>query len=368
MMRQAMVLLVLAALVLSGCTDKLSLSGIASEDEPFELAPLKGDGKTSFHVATQASGDVTWDFGDGKTANGASADHVYGFTNGVVTITMIATAADGKQSIATRTVTLGTGNNAKPTVSLSFSSSWVEVRKNVTLTGRGYDSDRDPLTYLWTYRIISGGVASDGHDHAHDSGADKPNDEFVLDGSTNTNSVTFDAPGKYAVKVRVRDPKGAEATSEGTIDVSKHIPASFFEAKYNGTLVAGTGGQASASEQLWGTPAPDTFVDAARYPYKLAYPATTIVILTWNDTTAQATGQGVFDLDLELRNTDTGKVVFASQTRAPAAPFEFNYTSQEPGNYEVLVRGITGAQVTYNLFVRANLYITPELVAKAEGG
>lgn len=366
-MRKATVLLLLVALALTGCTDKLSLSNISADDGPFELTPLKGDAKTSFHVSTQAAGDITWDFGDGKTAKGASADHVYGFTNGIVTITMIATEPDGKQSIATRTVTLGTGVNAKPTVSLSFSSSWVEVRKNVNLTGRGYDADRDPLTYLWTYRVVSGGAASDGHDHSHASGSANPSEEFVLAGSTNANSVTFDAPGKYAVKVRVRDAKGAEATSEGTIDVSKHIPDRVFEAKYNGTLVAGTGGQASVSEQLWGTPAPDTFVDAARYPYKLDYPATTIIILTWNDTSAQTTGQGVFDLDLELKNTDTGEVVFASQTRAPAAPFEFNYTSQEPGNYVVIVRGIAGAQVTYNLLVHANLYITPELVAKTEG-
>jgi hypothetical protein len=188
--------------------------------------------------------------------------------------------------------------------------------------------------------------------------------EVVMPGSGSTNSVAFDAPGKYAVKVRARDPKGAEATSEQLLDVSKHIPDSVLEVKFNGTLVAGTGGQKQASEELWVVPppAPDTGLDAARHRYKLDYPASTIIILTWNDTSTQ----GAWDLDLELRNADTNKTVFKSEHRAPAAPFEFNFTQQEPGNYVVIIRNIAGAQVQYDLLVHANLMLTPELVAAVE--
>ncbi|MFA5860086.1 MAG: hypothetical protein WDA16_00180, partial [Candidatus Thermoplasmatota archaeon] len=150
-------------------------------------------------------------------------------------------------------------------------------------------------------------------------------------------------------------------------------PERLFEARYNGTLVAGTGAptNTSASEQLWGVPAPlpETNADAARYPYKLLYPASTIIVLTWNDTSTQ----GFWDLDLELRNMDTNKTVFTS-ARHPSAgpppsgapPFEYNFTSQQPGNFEVIVRGVTGAQITYDLLVRANLLLTPELVAAVE--
>lgn len=356
-------LLVLAGLG-AGCTDKLSLSSVTGGgDGPFSVSPDKGDAGTTFHVETGASGDVTWDFGDGTTATGRSADHKYGFSNGVMTITMIATGADGKQTISTKTVTLGTGANRPPTVSVSASPSWAEVRKAVNLTARGNDMDKDPISYLWTYRIVSGGVASDGHDHVHEGAPAPTAQEFVLPGADKTNSVTFDAPGKYVVKVRASDPKGGSATSETKVDVSKHIPDSVLDVKFSGTLVAGTGGQASASEKLWTTPAPDTFVDAARHPYQLLYPGTTVIILTWNDTS----GQGAFDLDLELRNADNGTTIFRSQTRAPAPAFEFNFTQQPPGSYEVVVRNVAGAQVKYDLLVHATLTITPELVAKAEG-
>ena len=356
-------LLVLASL--AGCTDKLTLGNLTGGDDgPFSVSPDKGDAGTVFHVETDAAGDVTWDFGDGTTATSKSADHKYGFSNGVMTITMIATGADGKQAISTRTVTLGTGANRPPTVSVSASPSWVEVRKTVNLTARGNDADKDPIAYLWTYRVVSGGVASDGHDHVHEGAVpSSAAQEVVLPGADKANSVAFDAPGKYVVRVRATDPKGGSATSETTIDVSKHIPDSVFDAKFSGTLVAGTGGQASASEQLWVAPAPDTSVDAARHAYQLLYPGTTVIVLTWNDTS----GQGVFDLDLELRNADNGTTIFRSQTRAPAPAFEFNFTQQQPGNYEVVVRNVAGAQVVYNLLVHSSLTINPDLVAKVEG-
>jgi hypothetical protein len=246
-------------------------------------------------------------------------------------------------------ITLGTGANAKPTVYASASRSWVEASRAVDLLARGSDRDKDPLAYLWTYKRDDGNATQ----------------ELVLSGSGTTSSVTFDQTGRYTVTVRVRDPKGAEATDSLKIDVSKKIPDPIFDLKANGTLAAGSGGQKQASEELWvlPSPAPDTFVDAARYPYALKYPASTFIMLTWNDTS----GQGAFDLDLELRNADTNKTVFTSAHRAPAPAVEYNFTMQEPGHYVVLVRAIAGAQIKYDVLVHCNLILSPEAVAKVEG-
>ena len=351
-MRALFLAVVLAvSATLAGCSDKLSFQSATIDAPSFDVSPDHGDATTTFHVSAGSWADalhVTWDFGDGITVEGTSADHQYGFTNGVTTITMLATSG-AKQGLATRSVTLGTGVNAKPSVYVSASRTWVEIGHSVDLSARGSDRDKDPLTYLWTTKRDDGGAGQ----------------ELVLPGSGATSSAMFDAAGKYTVTVRARDPKGLEATDSVRIDVSKKIPDPVFEFKANGTLAAGTGGQKQASEQLWGAPAsvPDTYVDAARYPYALKYPASTFVMLTWNDTS----GQGAYDLDLELRNADTNETVFSSAHRAPAPPFEYNFTMQQPGHYVVIVRAITGAQVPYDVLVHSNLILTPESVAAVEG-
>lgn len=367
------------ALAGAGCTGKLALTPAATLEKPaFDVSPEKGDAATTFHVDAGALSkyEVAWDFGDGASAKGPTAEHKYGFTNGIMTITLLAAdPVTGKQAIATRTITLGSGTNHDPRVSISASTVWTEIRKSVTLNAFGRDSDRDPLDHLWTYSVLSGGIADDGHGHVHgpDGKAASTGQESVLAGNGSTNSVAFDAAGKYLVKVRVRDPKNGEDMATTTIDVSKHIPDRVLDIKYNGTLVAGTLApmNTSASETLWGVPgpAPDTFADAARYPYALLYPASTILVLTWNDTSTQ----GVWDLDLELRNTDTNKTVFRSAHHIDAGPpphgappIEFNFTNQEPGHYVVIVRGVSGAKIQYDLLVHANLFVTPELVAANE--
>ncbi|MFA5861989.1 MAG: PKD domain-containing protein, partial [Candidatus Thermoplasmatota archaeon] len=227
MLRVLAAVAIVLALVGAGCTSKLGLTPAATLDKPaFGVSPAKGDANTTFHVDAGALSkyDITWDFGDGASAHGGTAEHKYGFTNGVMTITLLATdPASGKQAIATRTVTLGNGNNQKPSVSMSASPSWTEIRKTVTLNVRASDGDRDPLDYLWTYTVLSGGIADDGHGHVHgpDGKAAAAGQESILAENGTSNSVTFDAAGKYQVKVRARDPKNGEDAATTTIDVSK---------------------------------------------------------------------------------------------------------------------------------------------------
>lgn len=335
------VLLVALAVLAAGCNGPL---GGASLDEPsFVVEPASGDGATLFKVDAGRLGDgmkASWDFGDGSVAEGRTAEHAYGFTNGMMTITLVLTK-DGEQAVATREVKLGTGKNANPSASLSASPRWVEVGKVVNLDARPSDADKDPLRVTWSYRE-----------------AGKP--EIVALEGANKTTVTFDHPGRFDVTVKVRDPKGAETVRNASVDVSTKIPASTALHTWNGTLVAGTAGQGLA-EKAWTTPAPDppaTF-DSARHAYTLEYPASTFVMLTWNDTSQQ----GAFDLDMELRD-DKDQTIFKDERRAPAPPFELNFTEQLPGTYTVIVRAVAGARVEYTLTVQAALRITPELVNK----
>lgn len=375
------VLLVVAA-VSAGCTDKLSFNSGGTIDAPsFSLSPEAGDAETVFSVDAGALGDkhnITWDFGDGTTAYGRTAQHAYGFTNGVMTVTLIATDATGKQGIATRTLTLGTGENAEPAATVRAKSNWVEMRQPVNLSAIVRDADEDPIRHLWTYTVLEGGAAGgDGHAHDHGGGggasgasgasSTMQGQEFVIDGDGPAVQAIFDAPGKYAVKLRASDPKGGEAIAEVVVDVSRDIPEPRHQVSFSGTLAAGTGAS-GVGENAWDQGAPDANVDVARHAYTLRYPATTYVLLAWNDTS----GQGLADLDLELRD-GAGNVVFESATRtanvppAPAGTVEMNLTKQPPGDYTVVVHAYSGVQVAYTVQVVAALELTPELVAATEG-
>lgn len=351
----------LGSVTLAGCTDKLSFSGATLEEPAFDLAPLTGDKDTVFSADASALAEynLTWDWGDGTFSHGPKVEHKYGFTNGVMTVTLFVTDEAGKQGFASREVTLGTGVNKDPTATLRASRSWVEVGKGVTLTAGGSDPDRDPLTYLWTRAKVT------------DAGT---GESVVVPGDAKSNLVTFDEAGRWLVTVRAQDPKGGTATAQTFLEVSKVIPPNRFEALFNGTLRVGTAG-AAASEKLWvaSPPAPDTEADVIRHAYTLKYPGNTLIFLTWNDTS----GAGAIDLDLELRDAETNETVFRSETHAvnpaspgaptPIPPFEYNVSAQEAGTYWVIVRAHTGANVAYSVLVHSTLKLTPELVRQVEG-
>lgn len=365
----------LVAGVMAGCTDALSFA--SSDDvDGFTVEPTEGDKDTVFRVKAAgalAGLDLMWDFGDGVTATGAEAEHKYGFTNGMMQITLLATGADGVPQVATKSVKLGNGQNKEPTAgTISATKKWIAVGQSVNLTARGNDLDRDPLTYLWTYKVLSGGVAGDGHDHDHGGTSAPQGGEIVIDGATERTSVIFDAPGVYDVKVQVSDPKGGVAIANTTISVSRHIPDAQVHIPFTGKLLVGTAGN-GASEQLWLDNVPDSSADAARHAFELKYPATGYVYLRWNDTT----NQSVMDLDLELRDATTGETLFVGESHsvnpeAPAPPIplpaiEIAYGEIPAGSYEIIVRGYLAANVEYAVDLFASLRLTPELVAQVEG-
>jgi hypothetical protein len=373
--RSLLVVALLAASVLAaGCTDKLSLNKASLDDPSFSVSPETGDAATTFHVDAGALSkyNVTWDFGDGKHANGGSADHQYGFSNGRMTITLIATDGAGKQGIATRVVVLGTGTNHPPSARISAQRSWVMVDAPAAFTAYGYDSDTDPLSYSWSVQPTGG---------TERIGADGP-PSF---------STTFSAVGSYVVKVRARDPKGGESTDTMVVWATKEIPATTYDALHHGNLTVGNG-DAGVNEKLGsvaGGAAPNQTVDSAVYPFTLAYPGYTLVFLTWND----SSGAGAVDLDLELRFAGNGTTIWKAEHHVvptpdpnhppspppvpppvppsvptPIGPYEYNASVLAPGKYEVVVRGYAGANVPYTALIHASLQVSPESVAKSEAG
>ncbi|HEX2022563.1 MAG TPA: hypothetical protein VHH36_07605 [Candidatus Thermoplasmatota archaeon] len=378
MLRAVLPAAVVLASALAGCADPLSFGSTSGDGGLFTVSPDKGEKDTVFHVSASDAvrgRNLTWQFGDGTVAYGDEADHVYGFTNGVMTITLLVAGDGPVPEVGTRTVTLGSGQNRVPTTTLTAAKRWVEVGQLSNFTARGNDADRDPMSYLWTYTLVSAapGGGSDGHgDHAHGASAAKPGEEVVVDTNASKAGIVFDAPGKYDVKVRVRDPKGGEAVQNVSVDVSRDIPDAQLEIPFTGTLVAGTGG-AGVSEKTWTLPAdvPDTGADSVRHPFSIKYPATAYVILQWNDTS----NASAYDLDLELRFAGNGTTIVKSERHAvnPEAPgvpvgfpLEMNYTALAPDDYIVVVRAFSGAQIQYLVTVYLTQHLTPELVAAAE--
>jgi hypothetical protein len=359
-------------LLAAGCTDKLSLNHATLESPSFSLTPQEGDATTTFHVdaGSLSKYNVSWDFGDGTRAYGGSADHKYGFTNGKMTVTLTVTDAAGKQGFATQVVTLGDGVNRPPTARLSAARTWVKVGEPAPFSAYGYDGDGDPLSYQWS-------VAKPG-------GAESPA------GASSDIRATFDAVGAYTLKLVVRDPKGGSATDSQIVWATKEIPATSYDALYFGNLTVGNG-DAGANEKLehnLGGTAPNQTVDSAVYPFTLSYPGFALVFLTWNDTS----GAGAVDLDLELRYAGNGTTIWSSAHHTvnapdpshpppvpsgppplppnlpiPAGPYEYNASYLQPGAYEAVVRGYSGANVAYETLIHASLQVKPEDVAKGEG-
>jgi len=178
-------------------------------------------------VDASASGDVDgtiasyrWDFGDGGTATGRTAQHTYA-SAGSRTVTLTVTDDDGARTTVTRSVTT-TAPNQLPTASFTTQTSFLEVAFD-----GGASADADGTVRSWAWSFGDGTTAS---------------------GATVTH--TFAAGGSYPVQLTVTDDRGGVGTSTQTVVVApapvpNRAPTASFTASV-ADLVVALDGRASA--------------------------------------------------------------------------------------------------------------------------
>ncbi len=166
-------------------------------------APKTGNAPLDVLLTAQGSdpdGDsltYQWEFGDGETADGRRARHVY-MTPGTYDAKVTARDPGGLTASATVQVIVGNppGNQA-PTVLVAADPNGGASPLTVRFTASGRDADGDALMYVWSF---GDGGAAGGKAATH----------------------TYTAPGTYSAKVTVTDPDGA--TGSATVQVVVTAP------------------------------------------------------------------------------------------------------------------------------------------------
>ena len=167
-------------------------NAIASSDITSGDAPLavSFDGSES----SDPDGDpitLTWDFGDGSTASGATVTHTY-LTPGTYAATLTVTDSAGLSDNATISIEVGSPGNDAPVASFTATPTSGTAPLTVSVdASASSDPDGDALTYSWNF--------GDGST-----------------GSGVTANYTYSAAGSYTITLTVSD---GDLSSTATADV-----------------------------------------------------------------------------------------------------------------------------------------------------
>lgn len=261
--------LAMASVALAGCTSEPSEVGFSFEapNDPVTEA---------FHFHATGPGEsFTWNFGDGMTATGKDVEHVFGFTDGAITVRVNAADAAGEEvGFFSEEIILGSGQNTEPLFAYAQSKEWVLPGEPLTISGLGTsDADNDPLLYRFECsRVELGPPHDDGHPDSLSKGpvpfdveswalvdASIPDGEqvsgdfckaFNFENSidfTRTGAFTgsFTEPGGYKIDVEIRDPKMNKAwRARAQVFVTDDKPSATPAWSESGSLSAGVAGTA----------------------------------------------------------------------------------------------------------------------------
>jgi PKD repeat protein len=140
--------------------------------------------------STGTISDYAWSFGDGATASGSVASHMYA-DGGMKTIRLTVTGGDGSSRSLSRTIAL----NRPPVAAITVSC--------VVLT----------CTFDWSGSYDPDGT---GLSLSFDWGSTGVYDWSNVDSSGTKGRLTYPAPGTYTVTIQVSDDAGARASASQT--------------------------------------------------------------------------------------------------------------------------------------------------------
>lgn len=139
---------------------------------------------------------VSWTFGDGTTAEGMNATHIYGQ---VGTYTAVITVTDARGAVGTAQVTVTVENNPPVIEDITAEPTPVPVCEAVSLTSRITDNPGDTITATWQL-----------------------GDDNTGEGQSITH--TYAVPGTYDVTLTAMDNYGASSSDTITITVNNTLP------------------------------------------------------------------------------------------------------------------------------------------------
>jgi PKD repeat protein len=225
---------------LSSASEKISVAASptaafsASSTQVVEGAgPLSFDATGSSTAAPATLDSYAWDFGDGASAQGATASHTYA-TAGSYLVRLTITDSAGNVDTATQTVTV---TDEPPVAALAIAVRSPEAGQSVGFDGSSSsDADGSITSYAWAF--------GDGHT-----------------GSGRTASHTYASPGTYALKLTVTDSSGQHASITQSLTVfggpTAHLAASATQVEegasvdFDATGSAAGGSGASIQTYAW---------------------------------------------------------------------------------------------------------------------
>jgi len=201
--------LILLALSASGCFLLFNESPIARivVDRSEGLVPLtvRFDGTFS----TDPDGSIRrhrWDFGDGREASGAMAEHTYAVA-GIYEAALTVTDRLGGRATATVTITVR-ASNALPVAAFSLSDSPAYPRQPIRFdASASYDPDGNIVSYEWDFG----------------------------DGATDWGDVTthwYESVGTYTIVLTVRDNDDGARTATAELEVTTTVEGSSTVARH----------------------------------------------------------------------------------------------------------------------------------------
>lgn len=212
--------LVLAALILSGCTSNGGSGGGDTTITVNMTVTALSDARDEFRFSangTKAGSPIVkyaWNFGDGEKGEGLSVEKKFERIDASYNVTLVVTDSKGNKGAAHQEIQVGQYANQAPAMGIKEAPRWVKPGTALSFDSSGSeDHDNDPIERTW----IFGPFVEDQFNLTT---------PYMMRG--NSSSLLFDRTGVYFMhchphpwmKMRVSVDPGASAPSNSTITIA----------------------------------------------------------------------------------------------------------------------------------------------------